>query len=753
MKDKPENGLGGWNKSGEELDYDMLLSRYAETVKAPGSDTPAEPEPKEESSSAERTETSKGKESAPPSNAEPSETLPADAGRAPESDEAPSSLAAAESSSGEDTTAEKAEPASDTGGLFATPVKPPSFWKRLRKKDRQLSSRIRKIKRDQKAVARLDAKDKKPSHLETLHREIYFLGVQIIRDWYLLRRQATALIQMLTTCIPPWIEHKKRRLKWLWELFSHTSLYPYRDIVQKTQKLSADLGACSAGEKPPRGTRFRIFKKYLSSLSLPLNRIANLLAPIVGCFILAAVINYFSGLTYALSVEYSGQHLGYIADEDVYYAAQEEILDRLMDEEYLAPEDNLAVFQLAIVPESALSDKETMAGKILSVSDNQVEAADGIYIDGAFLGAIKDGHEFLMYLDNLLEGYRTGTEHELVQFIKSVSVRDGVYPTHSVMTLAQVREALDSEDPLETLHTVAVGDTLESIAARYDTTVDEILDLNPGLEDRTPVVSAEEESDPGEEDEAGTEGTQPDSEDSVLIPGEELLVARVNVNLGVQVSRREVYTEQIPYGTDYTDDSRYYEGYYATLSSGIPGTRTVVADVTYVDGEKTGERRISTEVISEPVNERILRGTMKILTVITPGGDTSGSFLWPVQGGTFNGSLGSYYGHTGVDIMGQAGTIIRASKAGTVTYATNISIWPYGKSVVISHGNGTITRYAHLSEVVVQAGQYVEQGQYLGKMGRTGNATGNHLHFEIRINGVVMDPCKFIGYYYPGYWG
>ncbi len=87
-------------------------------------------------------------------------------------------------------------------------------------------------------------------------------------------------------------------------------------------------------------------------------------------------------------------------------------------------------------------------------------------------------------------------------------------------------------------------------------------------------------------------------------------------------------------------------------------------------------------------------------------------------------------------------TPVVASKAGTVTIATYSS--SYGNYVVINHGDGSTTLYAHMSYLVVSAGQYVAQGQQLGVTGSTGNSTGPHLHFEIRINGVKVDPLLYL---------
>ena len=68
--------------------------------------------------------------------------------------------------------------------------------------------------------------------------------------------------------------------------------------------------------------------------------------------------------------------------------------------------------------------------------------------------------------------------------------------------------------------------------------------------------------------------------------------------------------------------------------------------------------------------------------------------------------------------------------------------------MVINHGYGQITRYAHMSSVTVSVGQYVQQGQVIGYSGSSGNSSGPHLHFEIRIDGAIKAPEKYIGYYY-----
>ena len=100
------------------------------------------------------------------------------------------------------------------------------------------------------------------------------------------------------------------------------------------------------------------------------------------------------------------------------------------------------------------------------------------------------------------------------------------------------------------------------------------------------------------------------------------------------------------------------------------------------------------------------------------------------------------YGHRGLDVAAPSGTPIKAAAGGTVTTAG----WnnSYGYMVIVSHGNGVQTVYAHCSQLLSSVGQSVAQGQVIGKVGSTGYSTGPHLHFEIRVNGVLQDPQNYI---------
>jgi len=123
--------------------------------------------------------------------------------------------------------------------------------------------------------------------------------------------------------------------------------------------------------------------------------------------------------------------------------------------------------------------------------------------------------------------------------------------------------------------------------------------------------------------------------------------------------------------------------------------------------------------------------------------------IWPIDGrlmGPFGQRTDPFSGegeyHKGVDISGPTGTPVKAAADGVVTHADYFG--GYGRLVIITHGNGIETYYAHLSRFDVIAGQEIRQGEILGRVGSTGRVTAPHLHYEVRIGGTPVNPYRFL---------
>ncbi|MBN2550135.1 MAG: peptidoglycan DD-metalloendopeptidase family protein [Anaerolineales bacterium] len=121
----------------------------------------------------------------------------------------------------------------------------------------------------------------------------------------------------------------------------------------------------------------------------------------------------------------------------------------------------------------------------------------------------------------------------------------------------------------------------------------------------------------------------------------------------------------------------------------------------------------------------------------------TGTFVWPTTDRTLSGYTYDPAVHPAIDIGGAEGNPIYATDSGVIVYS-GWSDYGYGYLIVIDHGNGWQSAYAHLSAIAVGCGQSVYQGGYIGALGTTGNSSGPHLHFELAINGVKVNPLDYL---------
>ena len=166
---------------------------------------------------------------------------------------------------------------------------------------------------------------------------------------------------------------------------------------------------------------------------------------------------------------------------------------------------------------------------------------------------------------------------------------------------------------------------------------------------------------------------------------------------------------------------------------GAAGHHQVTALITRKNSTETGREIIAETVLAEPVPQIIEKGTK-----IPP------TYMKPLSGGRFTSGFGRRWGrmHQGVDWACPVGTAIMASCGGTVIQAG----WygGYGNCITIRHPDGRMTRYGHLSKILVSSGQSVSQGQKIGLSGNTGRSTGPHVHFELFIGGSQVNPLNYI---------
>ncbi len=430
----------------------------------------------------------------------------------------------------------------------------------------------------------------------------------------------------------------------------------------------------------------------------------------IGVIALLLSTNFY---TLALKVTVNGKDVGYVSNESEFTSLVSTVEDQLgnsIGENYVmktSPE-----YSFAVVDKSKVASEE-MYDDVYSAVCEEIGEHYGLYVDGKLIAATETKDTLSTILEELKEPHKTGEKNESVEFVANVEIRKGIFAPSYFIDENAIR-AMFSASTNPRYYIIQENDYLSDICKATGLTRSQIYSLNPDLDDRR------------------------------LIPGKKINISQPDVYLGIKIIKTISYTEEIDYETVKIKDDSLYQTQTKVKKSGSKGEKSITAEVTYVDGAQVSKKIVSEKVTREPVEKEIYVGTKSLPTSSSPLAGT-GTFIRPINGGYTSCSYGGYRGHRGVDLTmrGAYGKAVYASASGTVISAG----WSggLGKCVVIRHSNGYTTTYAHMSSYTVSPGQSVYQGQQVGRIGSTGNSTGPHLHFELRINGSAVNPMNYIG--------
>ncbi len=450
--------------------------------------------------------------------------------------------------------------------------------------------------------------------------------------------------------------------------------------------------------------------------------IFNYALPVISLVFFFNVVSYANNMTYALKLTINGDFVGYVAEETIFTDAERMVQQRI---NYLDSTTETVTFepqyQLEMVGYGSTLTKYQLADKMLASLDAEIEYAYGMYIGNSFYGALVDKTKVEATLEELLDVHRTGGANESVAFESEIRYEPGLYLSDTIVDENSIIRLITTKKSVAAYYTAVDGDSPIGISNKLGMSIEEIAAMNPDF-----------------------------SEKSMIYVGDKLLINAEEPFLAVTVTRTELYEEYIDYPTSYTEDSTRYRGSSVIMQEGIDGVDYVTANVSYVNGVEVSRKVLSRVNVSEPTEQIIALGTKALPTNL----DASiqdvpvGMMYWPV-GGIDGGAIsemmygyGGYVGHDGIDIAAPYGTPIYAADSGRVI----LSRWygGYGNCIMIQHDNGMVTVYGHASWLHVSVGEEVTQGQQIADVGSTGRSTGNHLHFEVRINDVCMNPINYL---------
>ena len=481
-----------------------------------------------------------------------------------------------------------------------------------------------------------------------------------------------------------------------------------KDMTRKVNK------ARKEGKEAYNKALFEFWCAYLFGEDGVFYTAFNYILPALSIIFLIGIIRYGSGLEYGLSVEYNGREIGMITAEADFEAAEREVQQRISYNENDEVIDLSAKYSLRIINENdTIYSSAQLANEMLAASDHELKEAYGIYIDGNFIGAVQNKDKVQDALNERILNFRVDGIVKDISYKNTIEYSHGVYLADSVMDDQTAIDLLTSSKEKKSIYIVKRGDTAATIAQKYNMDYDKLIELNPDLK-----TSCQK--------------------------GTFVNVIETESYLPIQYVREMDPITFLDYETIEVETSSLNAGTRDILVKGRRGEKTNHIEVTYIDGKEYSRKTISTKITKEPVMEKIGIGIYAARpdspnTILTG----SGQFGWPVDGGYISDHFGGERNHKGMDIAANTGTEIYAADDGEVVSA-GWNTGGYGYFVQIGHVDGYQTVYGHMSAVLVTEGQLVSRGQLIGEVGSTGDSTGPHCHFEVRHEGVCVDPALYL---------
>lgn len=405
-----------------------------------------------------------------------------------------------------------------------------------------------------------------------------------------------------------------------------------------------------------------------------------------------------------------GQTIGLVTDENVVYDAIGEVKNKVEELGNGRSYDKEPVFVRRVVSESKAETVSALSSKLLDELGYLVSCYS-IDVNGTPVLGVATEEAASWVLNKYKTQYISGeiTDDTVIEFCEDVKINQNFLNIAMLKTPEEALTVLSGETKETGKYTTKENDTLWQIAVDHNTTVEKILAMNDGL---TELIH-----------------------EDMTINVEETVPL-----LSVKSVQTLELTEAIPFEVEKVEDNSMYKDVVEVARDGAEGQAKVIAKITKINNNEVDREVLASETLVEPVSK-----IEKVGTKERPSTTGSGSFIRPAYG-----SLSSRYGarwgrrHNGIDIAGSYNSPIYAADGGKVTYAGWMD--GYGNYVVIDHENGYKTAYGHCASLCVSVGQRVSKGEQIAKMGSTGRSTGNHLHFEVKVNNSFTDPLGYVSY-------
>jgi len=434
------------------------------------------------------------------------------------------------------------------------------------------------------------------------------------------------------------------------------------------------------------------------------------LLPITSVTLFGLTVFYWNNQNYGLALEYNGKEIATVPNEAIYLKANKMLTNKLEPKFKNKIENNSPNLKLiATSKTNCCESPNDIKEKIIEKSSNELSKGYGLYINKKLVAVGKSKKKIEKILDKKLEKERTNHPGWEVKFEENIKIEHGIFEPNQIKETKEIEKITNSKLTSNQEYTVTEEDNVESLTQKLNMSKEQILNAS-------------------------------NAKDNNICVGDKIKIKEEKNLLNIKIFKTKTEEEETTFSTETIVDSSKEENYKEIIQKGKNGKNKVTYETRLLNDGQEETNQTKVVVLEDSINEKVVVGAKKI--------EDSGNLIWPVP---FTKKITSPFGmrgrsmHKGIDIAshGIAGKDIVTAGSGVVEQVS-YSGKGYGNHLIIKHNDGKKTLYAHCQSICVKQGDAVKQGDTIAKVGTTGDSYGNHLHFEVRVNGSPQDPQKYV---------
>ncbi len=475
---------------------------------------------------------------------------------------------------------------------------------------------------------------------------------------------------------------------------SQEAFYSKKNTIKK--------GKSSIYSKIPKQYKVKKIKKNKTFI----NKFIYLYSAASVSFILIGIFGILMNFSFALNINYDGDHVGYVLNQKSLVNSQIK-LKKLLNSQVstLDAIDNLDM-KITFIHKKKIQNDEEFSSSLINIYDEYISDGYALYINDEIFSIVDNGYKIELALRSILNEKTKHIPQENIissDFVNNIKVERGVFLKESFvdsskLSLDILRDNLSMHSEMKAHAMLSTGKS-------------------------NPYMSIDPSS----------------------------------YSLAVRVVVESSEVVPIPHQSEIIMDESSLVGVDTIVQQGHDGKEYLVKTIEYIDGKEISSKEIHRSSLEQPMNSIISKGSKQpepLSTMLNNGrlsspevsvSTSKNGFTYPVLNGYVSSKFGSRGGsHKGYDIAAPYGSPVYAIKSGVVL--NSVYRRDYGNMILIDHGDGIQSLYAHNSKLLVSIGDIVTTGQIIAQVGSTGNSTGNHLHLEVIVNGRRVNPAIYVGH-------